>query len=117
MKKVLLGLAMVTWLLGVVPASGHVVEVTTSLDVAEAKDAEDFKQALRTAVDKILSDTVVFQPTLVAVTDAQRVGERMYVRILLADADGERMLNDVVRRAPGTPSREDPTTQPDEMRI
>lgn len=116
MKKVLFGLAMVAWLSGVMPASGHIVEVTTSLDVAEAQDPENFKQALRTAVDKILNDTVAFQPTLVALTDAQLVGERVYVRILLADADGEQMLNDV-RHGPGGPSRDDPTSHRDEMRI
>lgn len=55
MKKVLLGLAIVAWLSGVMPASGHVVEVTTSLDAAEAQDPANFKQALRAAVDKILS--------------------------------------------------------------
>jgi hypothetical protein len=116
MKKVLFGLAMVAWLSGVMPASGHVVEVTTSLDAAEAQDPVNFKQALRTAVDKILSETVAFQPTLVALTHAQLVGERVYVRILLADGDGEQMLNDVPR-GPGGPSRDDPTSDRDEMRI
>jgi hypothetical protein len=115
MKRLLFGIVMATWLLGVVQANGHVVEVTTTLDVAAAQDPEKLEQALRTAVDKILSDTVAFQPTLVAVTNAHRVGERMYVRILLADADGEQMLKDVTR-GPGAAAQEE-TSENEKIRL
>ena len=40
-----------------------------------------------------MKDTIAFQPTLVALTDAQVVGERLSFRVLIADEDGERVLS------------------------
>jgi hypothetical protein len=79
----------------VAPAAANVVEVTTWLPVEEARDAERLRAALRAAVDEALASAVAFTPTLVAVTSAHVVGERLYVRLLVADAEGQRMLEDL----------------------
>ena len=46
--------------------------------------------AIRDAIDNVLQDAIAFTPTLVVLTSAAVVGDRLYVRLLLADQDGER---------------------------
>jgi hypothetical protein len=77
------------------PASAFVVEVTTSVAVADAEDQRELKTALQAAVDTVLHDAISFVPTLVVLTHAVLVGDRLYVRLLLADEDGERTVNDL----------------------
>jgi hypothetical protein len=83
-------------------AAANVVEVTTWLPVEEARDADRLRAALRAAVDEAMANAVAFTPTLVAVTSAHVVGERLYVRLLLADAEGQRMLEDLETGDPST---------------
>lgn len=75
------------------PASALVVEVTTSVAVADADDQGQLKTALQAAVDNVLSDAISFTPTIVVLTHAVVVGDRLYVRLLLADQDGERTFD------------------------
>ena len=77
------------------PASAFVVEVTTSVAVADADDQRQLKTALQAAVDNVLKDAISFTPTVVVLTHAVLVGDRLYVRLLLADQDGERTFNDL----------------------
>jgi hypothetical protein len=99
------------------PALAHVVEVTTSLDMPEdAQDATAVKAALQEAVDRVLNDTIAFKPTLVALTDARVMGEKLLVRLLIADADGERMLKDL-RDDSGSASPDEDEGQPRETKI
>jgi hypothetical protein len=77
------------------PASAFVVEVTTSVAVADADDQRQLKTALQAAVDTVLSDAISFTPTMVVLTHAVVVGDRLYVRLLLADQDGERTFKDL----------------------
>jgi hypothetical protein len=79
------------------PASAFVVEVTTSVAVADADDQGQLKTALQAAVDTVLSDAISFTPTMIMLTHAVLVGDRLYVRLLLADQDGERTFNDLQR--------------------
>ena len=72
------------------PASAFLVEVTTSVAVADADDQRALQDALKAAVDGVLQEAVAFTPTLVVLTHAAVVGARLYVRLLLADAEGER---------------------------
>jgi len=88
------------------PVLAHVVEVTTALEMPESRDATAMKDALQKAVDRVLADTIAFKPTMIAVTDARVMGERLLVRLLIADADGERMLKDL-RDDTGSASPED----------
>ena len=77
------------------PASAFVVEVTTSVAVADADDQRQLKTALQAAVDNVLNDAISFTPTMIVLTHAVLVGDRLYVRILLADQDGERTFKDL----------------------
>jgi hypothetical protein len=76
------------------PAHAHVVQATTSVSLADldAHDAPQLERALRSAVAGLLADTIAFKPTLVALTDARVVEDRLYVRVLIADDDGVRTL-------------------------
>ncbi|HXH82422.1 MAG TPA: hypothetical protein VNN07_05775 [Candidatus Tectomicrobia bacterium] len=85
-----------------VPAAAHIVEVTTSVPVADAEDPARLKEALRAEVDRVLETTIAFKPTIVALTDARPVGDRLLVRLLLADADGERLLQELERESEGS---------------
>jgi hypothetical protein len=77
------------------PAAGFVVEVTTSVAVADAEYQGQLKTALQAAVDNVLSDAISFTPTMIVLTHAILVGDRLYIRLLLADQDGERTFNDL----------------------
>ena len=80
------------------PAAAHVVQATSSLSLAEldVNDKPQLEQALKTAVSQVVKSTIAFQPTLVALTDAQVIGERLYFRVLIADEDGERTLAELI---------------------
>jgi hypothetical protein len=89
------------------PAPAHVVEVTTSVDVTDARDASAVKAALRAAVDRVINETIAFKPTLIALTDARVMGEKLLVRLLIADADGEKMLKDIQGDGAASPDEEE----------
>src|SRR3954451_9161 len=100
------------------PAPAHVVEVTTAVDMPESKDTGAMKEALQKAVERVLADTIAFKPTMVALTDARVMGEKLLVRLLIADADGERMLNDLREGETGSASPdEDEGGQPKKIKI
>ena len=102
------------------PAPAHIVEVTTSLDVPDARDASAVKAALRAAVDRVVNETIAFKPTLIALTDARVMGEKLLVRLLIADADGEKMLKDLQGDGAASPDEEeevDPSTPGRETRV
>jgi hypothetical protein len=75
------------------PAAATLVEVTTSVAVADAADQEALARALRAAVDGLLQEAIAFTPALVVLTRATVVGGRLYVRLLVADAEGARALD------------------------
>jgi hypothetical protein len=57
----------------------------------------------------MLKDTITFKPTLVALTDAQVIGERLYFRVLIADEDGERVLSELNGHDGGKPGVDRPS--------
>ena len=77
------------------PAAAFVVEVTTSVNVDDAEDGSQLKTALQSAVDTVLSEAIAFKPTMIVLTHAVVRGNRLYVRMVLADEDGERTFNDL----------------------
>jgi hypothetical protein len=79
------------------PASAFLIEVTTSVAVAEADDQRALQTALTAAVDGVLHEAIAFTPTLVVLTHAAVVGARLYIRLLVADADGERAFDELQR--------------------
>src|ERR1043166_2997446 len=98
------------------PARAHMVEVTTSVDMPESQDSGAMKAALQKAVERVLNDTIAFKPTLIALTGARVMGEKLLVRLLIADADGERMLKDL-REDSGSASPDQDEGQPRQTKI
>ena len=78
-----------------VPAAAFVVEVTTSVNVEDADDSGRLKEALQSAVDTVLSEAIAFRPTLIVLTHAVVRGNKLYVRMLLADEAGEQTFDDL----------------------
>ena len=77
------------------PAAAFVVEVTTSVNVDDADDRGQLKDALQSAVDTVLKEAIAFRPTLIVLTHAVVRGKKLYVRMLLADEAGEQTYNDL----------------------
>lgn len=77
------------------PAAAFVVEVTTSVNVENADDKGQLKDALQSAVDTVLSEAIAFRPTLIVLTHAVVRGNKLYVRMLLADEAGEQTFKDM----------------------
>src|SRR5690348_12999404 len=86
--RVALAAGALAWLSLAAPAHAFLVEVTTSVAVSDADDQGQLKRALQGAVDDVLKDAIAFTPTMVVVTRAMLVGERLYIRVLIADQDG-----------------------------
>jgi len=97
MLAALLGIALVA---ASAPAFAHVVEVTTAVSLADVEDQETLTAAIRAAVNEAMESAVGFKPTLIALTRANVIGERLYVRLLMADAEGEEMLRDLAPDGP-----------------
>ena len=95
MKRLALAAAGLAWLSFAPPADAYLVEVMTSVAVGDADDHAQLKTALQSAVDGVLKDAIAFTPTLVVVTRAMMVGERLYIRLLIADEDGEKAFKDL----------------------
>jgi len=83
------------WLTLAAPAAAVVVEVTTSVNVDDADDNGQLKDALQSAVDSVLNGAIAFRPALIVLTHAVVRGNRLYVRMLLADEAGARTFNDL----------------------
>lgn len=94
MRYGLIGFAMVVVLALAAPASAHVVQATTSVSLTDVSidDTPRFESVLRSAVAEVLAGTIAFTPTVVALTDARLVDDRLYLRLLIADEDGMRTL-------------------------
>jgi hypothetical protein len=108
MRRVIAAAAAVLLAWSATPASAFLVEVTTSVALADAEDRGQLKIALQSAVDTVLNEAIAFTPTLIVLTHAVLVGDRLYVRLLVADQDGERTFNDLTPdEKPFTPETTD----------
>jgi hypothetical protein len=85
----ILGLALVT---AASPAAAYVVAIPTSISANSVDDDTDLTAALRSAVDDVLSHAVAFSPTFVTVQTARLVGDRIYILLLIGDAEGEQTI-------------------------
>jgi hypothetical protein len=97
MKYLLVALTFVSLALFGGPAWAHVVQATTSVSLTDVdvNDKPELEKVLKAAVNDMIREAIAFKPTLVALTDAQVVGERLYVRVLIADEEGERTLQEL----------------------
>jgi hypothetical protein len=83
------GLALVT---AASPAAAYVVAIPTSISAKSIADDTDLTAALRSAIDDVLSHAVAFSPTFVTVQTTRLVGDRVYILLLIGDADGEETI-------------------------
>jgi len=83
---VTLGLALLTT---AGPAGAYVIEALTSIPAHQAGDKAALEKVIEAAVDDLATHAVRFTPTLVSLREAKLVGDRIYLFVLLADADGE----------------------------
>ncbi len=95
------------------PAHAFVVEVTTSVTVNDGADRAELRHALESAVNTVLTDAIAFKPTMVVLTQARLVGDRLWVHLLIADEEGEQSLQPHDDEAPdggsASPSEADVT--------
>jgi hypothetical protein len=82
------------------PASAYLVEITTSVSTEGLRDEAQLKEAVRGAVDSVLKDAIAFKPTVVVLTHAVVRSGRLYLRLLIADEDGERAFDDLDEATP-----------------
>lgn len=89
------------------PVSAYVVEVTTSVSVAGVEDTAQLDRAIRFAVGDVVAAAVAFTPTVVVLTNGRVVGDRLYLRLLIMDEEGERALGELTA-APDDESKAEP---------
>jgi len=92
MKRFLAAIVVVVLTASATPAMAYVLEITTSIELASAADNERLRHALESAFDDILTNAIAFSPTVVTVQNTRIVGDRIYILLLIADADGEEVL-------------------------
>lgn len=77
------------------PAAAYVVAVTTTVPASTVANDTDFNDALRKAIDDVLSHAIAFRPAFVRVQAANLVGGRLYIMLLIADREGEDAMNEL----------------------
>jgi hypothetical protein len=76
--------------------------VTTTVSLEEVDDRAALEQAVHEAVVGVIRDTIAFKPTFVALTQAKVVGEKLVMRLMLVDEDGERLLQEFTEGSGGS---------------
>ena len=99
------------------PADAYIVEVTTTVALSDADDQAQLREALQAAVDSVLKDAIAFKPTLVVLTRAMVVGGRLYVRLLIADQDGEKTVEELGAGREGGSASPETSPPPNELKI
>ncbi|HZO37869.1 MAG TPA: hypothetical protein VFE97_01500 [Methylomirabilota bacterium] len=92
MKGVLAALIGLAVAMSASSASAYLVEITISIPVASAADGEQLKSALDSAIGDVIRHAIAFEPTLVTLQHARIVDDRIYIVLLIADDDGEAMM-------------------------
>jgi len=90
-------------------ASAHIAKVTASIPVATATNQADLEVAIASAVDDALRRTIGFTPTVVTLQEIHRIGDHIYLHLLIVDAAGEAVIQQLATDAAkeaGEPSTE-----------
>ena len=74
------------------PAAAYMLEISTSIPVESAGDDAQLKAAIASAIDDVLHHAIAFTPTLVTLQTARVIGDRIYLLLLIADSEGEEMM-------------------------
>ena len=93
------------------PAMAYVVMVTTSVPVASVTDDAQLKTAVASAVDDVLAHAIGFTPTVVSLQAIRVVGDKIYLLMMVADAEGESSMDGLTTDEPDSaePEGEAPT--------
>lgn len=89
MKALLVAIVVLAMTAAASPARAYVVMVTTSVAVAGLADDAQLKTAVASAVEDVLAHAIGFTPTVVTLEAVRLVGDRMYLLMTIADAEGE----------------------------
>jgi hypothetical protein len=76
-------------------AAAYVVQIVTAVPLAaegSAKDTAQIGAVVESAVRDVLAHAIAFTPTVVRVEDARIIGEQLYLVLLVADAEGEVLI-------------------------
>jgi len=76
-------------------AAAYVAQIVTTVPLAAEVSVDDTAQLgaiVATAVQDVLAHAIAFTPTVVRIEDAHIVGGRLYLVLLIADADGEAII-------------------------
>lgn len=93
MKKTIVLTTLLVLLPVAQPAAAHIVEVTTSVSLNDMGGATSLQDALHKAVVSAVRDTIAFTPSRIAVLQTLVIGERLVVRLMIVDEEGERLLD------------------------
>ena len=93
MKALLAAIAALAMTAAASPAMAYVVMVTTSVPATSLADDAQFKTAVASAVEDVLAHAIRFTPTVVTLEAARVVGDRIYLLMTIADADGEATID------------------------
>ena len=74
------------------PTIAYVLVVTTSVAVSAAADETQLEASLGSAIKDVLAHAIAFTPTVVTLAGVRRVGNEIYLILLIADAEGEKSL-------------------------
>jgi hypothetical protein len=93
MSKTLLAALVVLGLTALAtPAHAFVAEVATSISAATVQDDAQLADAVYAAIRDVVKQAIAFTPSLVQLQSARLVGDRIYLLLLIADAEGEETL-------------------------
>lgn len=79
-------------------AHAHIVQVVTAVPmtaVAGVQDEAAVSAIIRSAIIDALLQAVAFTPTLVVIEDARVIGDHLYLRVLVADSEGETLMQEM----------------------
>jgi len=93
MKALLAAIVVLVMTAAAGPATAYVVMVTTSVPAANLTDEAQLKTAVASAVEDVLAHAIGFTPTVVTLEAVRVVGDRMYLLMTIADAEGEASLD------------------------
>jgi hypothetical protein len=82
------------------PVAADIVQVTTSVALADVQDATELRAKLDEIVKRALAETIKFEPSVVGVTGVRVVGDQLLIGLLFADKNGEEMLEAMQGRGP-----------------
>lgn len=98
MLAAVVGLAMAVF---ATPGTAYVVQVATSIPLVSAQDKTQLEDAIQSAVEDVLTRAIAFTPTVVTLQQVKVVDDRIYMLLLLADREGEAMIETFSARSDG----------------